>query len=122
MSIAAMPSRNLGWRMVVSGHAKIFRRQHVAEADEGNVLGNLQALREEGFRAADGHEVVDGLDGGGIAGFIEHLQRGLGAVFDRAAGLKHELVVHVQIGLAQGAAVAFKAVVRPRRDDCGPVR
>jgi hypothetical protein len=43
------------------------------------------------FRAADGDEVVDGLHGGRVAGFIEHLQRGVRAVFDRAAGLKTSL-------------------------------
>ena len=40
--------------------------------------------------------------------FVEHLQCGLGAVFQRAAGGKNQFVVHFQTGLAESAAIAFK--------------
>jgi hypothetical protein len=54
-------------------HAKELSRQHIAEADERDVLGNPQPLGEQRFSAADGDEVIHGLHRGGVAGFVEHL-------------------------------------------------
>lgn len=96
-------------------HAEIFRREHVAEPDQRDVLGNPPALGEQGVRAADGHEVADGLHGGGLAAFVEHLQGGLRPIFDRAAGLEHEFVVHLESCFAQGAAISLETFMRPWR-------
>ena len=93
----------------------MFGDHDVAKPRDRDVLRYPHALREQGFGAADGDHVVHRLDGRGVGRFVEHLQRGFRAILNRAAGLKDEPVVHLHVGFAQRAAIAFQAFLRPWR-------
>lgn len=91
----------------------MFTQQDIAEADDRDILRNSASVGQESLRAADGHEVVDGLHGSGIAGFLEHLAASLGTIRYIAPRLKNELVVHVHATLAQGAPIPFEPFLGP---------
>ncbi len=107
-STAAAPRRNLGWRVVVKGTRKCAPEQDIPEAGHRNILRDLEAMAQERLRAADGHDIIDRLHGGGIGGFVDHLQGRFGAVLDRPAGLKDQPVIHLQAGFAQGPAITLE--------------
>ena len=79
--------------------------------------GILRPWLKSVSRAANGHDIVNCLDGGGIGRLLNHLQAGSGAVLDRPPGLKYQPVVHFHTGFAQGPAIAFQALLSPRRGE-----
>ena len=116
-STAAEPSRNLGWRVVVKGTRKWAPSRILPKPATDMSSGILKAMAQQRLRAADGHDIVDRLDGSGIGGFADHLQGRLGTVLNRPAGLKHEPIVHLQAGFAQGPAIALEAFLGPGRGE-----
>src|SRR5439155_21452124 len=94
-------------------HAKIFADEDVPETDDGKLSGNFDSLIQENVGRADGHEVVDGLQSGGIGPFVQHLQRGLFAFFNGAARIEHQFIVQFDVGFTEGAAKAIQPFLRP---------
>ena len=90
------------------GNAEVLGGEDVSEAGDGDVLGNAKPLSKEGLGGADGHEVVDGLDGGGPGLFLHPLERGVGALLERGAGVEDKGVVRLDPGIAQGPAIPLE--------------
>ena len=92
----------MGWRTVVNGTRKYSAAMMLPKPATETSSGIFTPCAKR--------------NGGGVALFLQHLHGSFDAVLNGAAGLEDEPVVHFQIGLAQGAAVALETLVRPRRD------
>src|SRR5688572_28512421 len=91
----------------------MLAEKDISKTNDGNVRGNLQALLEEHGSGPDRDHIIATLNRRRIDAFVEHLQCGFLAFFDRCARAENEILAHLDVVFAQAAAIAIEPLLVP---------